>query len=53
MLIDEGRLEQVDGRWVAVGDLDTVNVPPGIHALLHARLERLGSEERACSVAPR
>jgi class 3 adenylate cyclase/tetratricopeptide (TPR) repeat protein len=47
MLIDEGRLEQVDGRWVAVGDLDTVNVPPGIHALLHARLERLGSEERA------
>ena len=47
MLIDEGRLEQVDGRWVAVGDLETVDVPPGIHALLHARLERLGADERA------
>jgi tetratricopeptide (TPR) repeat protein len=47
MLIDDGRLEQVDGSWVAVGDLDTVNVPPGIHALLAARLERLTSDERA------
>jgi predicted ATPase len=47
MLIDEGRLEQVDGRWVAAGDLETADIPPGIHALLAARLERLGSDERA------
>jgi class 3 adenylate cyclase/tetratricopeptide (TPR) repeat protein len=47
MLIDDGRLEQVDGAWVAVGDLETVDVPPGIHALLGARLERLGPDERA------
>jgi class 3 adenylate cyclase/tetratricopeptide (TPR) repeat protein len=47
MLIDEGRLEQVDGRWVAVGDLETIDIPPGIHALLVARLERLDPDERA------
>jgi class 3 adenylate cyclase/tetratricopeptide (TPR) repeat protein len=47
MLIDEGRLASVDGRWVAVGDLDNLSVPPGIHALLAARLELLGSDERA------
>ena len=47
MLIDDGRLEQVDGRWVAVGDLENVTVPPGIHALLAARLELLGADERA------
>ena len=33
MLIDDGRLEQVDGRWVAAGDFQTMDVPPGIHAL--------------------
>jgi tetratricopeptide (TPR) repeat protein len=47
MLIDDGRLQQVDGGWVAVGDVETVDVPPGIHALLAARLERLGPDERA------
>jgi class 3 adenylate cyclase/tetratricopeptide (TPR) repeat protein len=47
MLIDDGKLESLDGRWVAVGDLDNVTVPPGIHALLAARLELLGSDERA------
>ena len=51
MLIDDGRLEQVDGRWVAVGDVETMNVPPGIHALLAARLERLGADE--CAVLGR
>ena len=47
MLIDDGRLERVDGRWVAVGDLDNMPDPPGIHALLAARLELLGNDERA------
>ena len=47
MLIDDGKLESLDGRWVAVGDLDNVTVPPGIHALLAARLELLGPDERA------
>jgi tetratricopeptide (TPR) repeat protein len=47
MLIDDGVLAKEDGRWVAVGDLETISVPPGIHALLAARLERLGADERA------
>jgi class 3 adenylate cyclase/tetratricopeptide (TPR) repeat protein len=47
MLIDEGRLEQVDGGWIAVGDIETTDLPPGIHALLAARLELLGPDERA------
>jgi class 3 adenylate cyclase/tetratricopeptide (TPR) repeat protein len=47
MLIDEGLLVEEGGRWVAVGDLDTIRVPPGIHALLAARLERLDADERA------
>jgi class 3 adenylate cyclase/tetratricopeptide (TPR) repeat protein len=51
MLIDDGLLEQVDGRWVAVGDFETMHVPPGIHALLAARLERLGTDE--CAVLGR
>jgi class 3 adenylate cyclase/tetratricopeptide (TPR) repeat protein len=51
MLIDDGRLEQVDGRWVAAGDFETMDVPPGIHALLAARLQRLGADE--CAVLGR
>ena len=52
MLIDDGRLEQVDGRWVAVGDLDTVNVPPGIHALLQLDWSALAPKSAPCSVVP-
>ena len=52
MLVDDGRLERVDGRWVAVGDLDNITVPPGIHALLAARLELLDSA-RALPARPR
>jgi len=47
MLIDDGLLVKEDGHWVAVGDFETVSVPPGIHALLAARLERLDADERA------
>jgi class 3 adenylate cyclase/tetratricopeptide (TPR) repeat protein len=46
MLIDDGRLVQHDGRWFAASDLETADVPPGIHALLAARLERLSPDER-------
>ena len=47
MLIDDGLLAKEDGRWVSVGDFETISVPPGIHALLAARLARLGADERA------
>ena len=47
MLIDDGQLVKEDGSWVAVGDFQTISIPPGIHALLAARLERLDADERA------
>src|SRR5439155_22414873 len=47
MLIDEGLLRRDDGHWVAAGDLSSVSVPPTIHALLAARLDRLQHEGRA------
>jgi tetratricopeptide (TPR) repeat protein len=47
MMIDDGVLVQEgDGRWSAVAGLRDVEVPPSIHALLAARLDRLKSEER-------
>jgi class 3 adenylate cyclase/tetratricopeptide (TPR) repeat protein len=46
MLVDEGSLRQRGGGWEAVGDLDQLAIPPTIHALLAARLERLSDPER-------
>jgi class 3 adenylate cyclase/tetratricopeptide (TPR) repeat protein len=47
MLIDDRLLERQNGNWVAKGDLKSVAVPPTIHALLSARLDRLEPAERA------
>jgi DNA-binding SARP family transcriptional activator/class 3 adenylate cyclase len=47
MLIDDGLLVQRDGSWAATGDIAAVRVPPTIHALLGARLDRLAAGERA------
>jgi tetratricopeptide (TPR) repeat protein len=47
MLIDDGLLRFEDGAWRSVEDLATVTVPPTIHLLLAARLDRLDGEERA------
>ncbi|MDP9343032.1 MAG: AAA family ATPase [Actinomycetota bacterium] len=47
MLIDEGLLVREGGAWAPVGDLSTVSVPPTIQALLAARLDRLGIDQRA------
>jgi predicted ATPase len=46
MLIDEGFVAREGDRWVPVGDLSAVTVPPSIQALLAARLDRLAAEER-------
>jgi class 3 adenylate cyclase/DNA-binding SARP family transcriptional activator/tetratricopeptide (TPR) repeat protein len=46
MLIEDELLTKDGGRWRAAGDLAEVPVPPTIHALLAARLERLPHEER-------
>ena len=47
MLIDDGFLVREDDRWVAVGDLSEVRVPPTVQALIAARLDRLLPAERA------
>lgn len=47
MLIDGGALRQEGVRWVRADDQMTISVPPTIHALLEARLDRLGRAERA------
>jgi class 3 adenylate cyclase/tetratricopeptide (TPR) repeat protein len=46
MLIDDGLLRLEEGAWRAVEDLADVTVPPTIHLLLAARLDRLDAEER-------
>jgi predicted ATPase len=47
MLIDDGLLRREGERWTLPDDLTELPVPPTIHALLAARLERLPEEERA------
>jgi class 3 adenylate cyclase/tetratricopeptide (TPR) repeat protein len=47
MLIDDGLLVRGDRDWTAIGDLSAVPVPATVQALLAARLDRLGAEERA------
>jgi class 3 adenylate cyclase/tetratricopeptide (TPR) repeat protein len=47
MLVDDGILRRQDGTWTLAGDLSGLAIPPTIHALLTARLDRLDREERA------
>jgi class 3 adenylate cyclase/tetratricopeptide (TPR) repeat protein len=47
MMVDEGQLHLEGDRWMAAADLEQVAVPPTIQALLGARLDLLGPEERA------
>jgi class 3 adenylate cyclase/pSer/pThr/pTyr-binding forkhead associated (FHA) protein len=47
MLIDTRVLQREDGRWRATGELSSFQVPPTIRALLDARIDQLGHEERA------
>jgi tetratricopeptide (TPR) repeat protein len=46
MLIDDGLLARDGERWVAIGALSDLRVPPTIQALLAARLDQLTAEER-------
>ncbi|HMA47393.1 MAG TPA: AAA family ATPase [Frankiaceae bacterium] len=47
MLIDDGLLAEVDGRWVTTARLSRIVVPPTVAALLAARLDSLPPGERA------
>jgi class 3 adenylate cyclase/tetratricopeptide (TPR) repeat protein len=51
MLIDNGSLHLEDGTWVRSEGEVEVAVPPTIHALLEARLDKLARAERA-SIEP-
>jgi class 3 adenylate cyclase/predicted ATPase len=47
MLIDDGSLRKADdGAWELAGNLDTLEVPPTIQALLAARIDLLDQDER-------
>ena len=46
MLIDDGFLRRDDGHWVPTVDLSEVSTPGTIQALIAARLDRLGEDER-------
>jgi class 3 adenylate cyclase/tetratricopeptide (TPR) repeat protein len=46
MLVDHGLLRSQEGGWVVTGDLSSITIPPTIHALLTARLDRLEPDER-------
>ena len=47
MLIESGALRNVEGSWVRLDESGDITVPPTIQALLAARLDRLGRDERA------
>ncbi|HJT63492.1 MAG TPA: AAA family ATPase, partial [Candidatus Limnocylindria bacterium] len=47
MLIDNGTIRATNGSWQVSGDLRDFAIPPTIHALLAARLDRLVREERS------
>ncbi len=46
MLVDEGAMERQGERWIVGANLAALEMPPTIHALLAARIERLRPEER-------
>ena len=47
MLIDDGLLRRERDSWALADETSALPVPPTIHALLAARLERLPDDERA------
>jgi class 3 adenylate cyclase/tetratricopeptide (TPR) repeat protein len=48
MLIEDGSLERNDrGEWILLTDPGAFTIPPGISALITARLDRLAPQERS------
>jgi class 3 adenylate cyclase/ketosteroid isomerase-like protein/tetratricopeptide (TPR) repeat protein len=46
MLVEEGAIERQGDRWIIGAGLAELEMPPTIHALLAARIERLRPEDR-------
>ena len=57
MLVEQGALEERDGRWIGTDRLDAVRVPDSIHGIIAARIDLLEQAERdalrRCSVMGR
>ena len=53
MLVQEGALTKEGERWIVGAELAALEMPPTIHALLAARIERLRPEERTRARARR
>ena len=47
MLMESGRIEKRDGRWIADSSVATVEVPPTLQGLIAARLDRVAPEVKA------
>ena len=47
MLMESGRIEKRDGRWIADSSIATVEVPPTLQGLIAARLDRVAPEVKA------
>jgi class 3 adenylate cyclase/predicted ATPase len=47
MLLDSGALRPTDGGWIKADESGELTIPPGITALLTARLDTLDAETRA------
>ena len=47
MLMETGRIELRDGRWVGAAGLMTLDVPPTLQGLITARLDRVSPEVKA------
>ena len=47
MLIDDGLLRRSEEGWSPTEDISRIAIPPTVHAVITARLDRLPSEERA------
>ena len=47
MLLGSGRLVERDGGLVVVGEIDNLDIPPTLHALVAARLDRLPPADRS------
>jgi len=47
MLMESGRIEKRDGRWIANASIATVEVPPTLQGLIAARLDRVAPEVKA------
>ncbi|WP_178379928.1 adenylate/guanylate cyclase domain-containing protein [Cryptosporangium aurantiacum] len=46
MLLDDGLLDRIDGRWTLTAEINRLAVPPSVGALLAARLDGLPKGER-------